>query len=99
MLSGDQIGVIATVLGHAIPMAHISGGILLIIGLLTRLAALVQIPILCGAVMFVHLEGGAFMLNQGFEFAALVLFLLILIFIYGSGPWSLDQYLETHKST
>lgn len=78
---------------HYVALAHLGGGALMAIGLLTRLAALIQIPILAGAVFFVHLPEGLTSADQSLEFSALVLFLLVLVFFYGSGPWSVDHYL------
>lgn len=70
--------------------AHIVGGVLLVVGLYTRLAALVQLPILVGAVVVVHWQDGLLSANQSLEFSALVLFLLVLVCTFGSGRWSLD---------
>lgn len=70
--------------------AHIVGGGLLLVGLYTRLAALVQLPILIGAVFLVHWQDGLLSADQSFEFSALVLFLLVLVCIFGGGQWSLD---------
>ena len=61
---------------HYVMIAHFLGGLLLTIGFLTRIAALVQIPILAGAVFFVHRQDGLFAMGQSLEFSALVLFLL-----------------------
>ena len=82
---------------HYVALAHLGGGLLMALGLLTRLAALIQIPILAGAVFFVHLPEGLTSADQSLEFAALVLVLLVLVFIYGSGKWSVDYYLLTHE--
>jgi uncharacterized membrane protein YphA (DoxX/SURF4 family) len=54
------------------------------------LAALVQLPILAGAVVVVHWQDGLLSANQSLEFSALVLFLLVLVCTFGSGRWSLD---------
>ena len=70
--------------------AHLVGGALLVVGLYTRLAALVQIPVLAGAVLLVHWQHGLLSANQSLEFSALVLFLLGLVFLFGGGRWSLD---------
>lgn len=80
-------------LGHFVIMAHLCGGFLLAIGLLTRAAALLQIPILIGAVFFVHVQQGLFAMGQSLELAALVLFLLVMVLVHGPGVWSLDHYL------
>jgi len=70
--------------------AHLIGGALLAVGLYTRFAALIQLPILAGAVFLVHWQGGLLSADQSFEFSALVLFLLFLVSVFGAGQWSLD---------
>ena len=75
---------------HLIVFIHIVGGLMLALGLLTRLAALVQIPLLIGAIIFVHW-------SQNVELVMLVLFLLCIFVIYGGGNFSID-YLITNKS-
>lgn len=77
-----------TALDHYIIFAHIIGGFLIAVGLLTRVACLLQIPILLGALIFVHSD-----VMQHFSsfFVALITLLLLCYFlIIGSGPWSLD---------
>src|ERR671913_1539941 len=44
------------ILGHYVIFAHIMGGFLLAIGLLTRFACLIQLPILIGAIIFVNFD-------------------------------------------
>ena len=75
---------------YLIAWIHMGGGVLLAIGLLTRIAALIQLPILIVAVFGVHLEQGLADTSQSLEFSALVLFLLLIILIRGSGPLSID---------
>ncbi len=76
-----------------VTIGHLIGGFFLMIGIFTRIGALLQIPILFGAVFIVHdkslLQGG-----QSIELAVLVLFLLILCFIFGSGAKSLGRRLN-----
>jgi putative oxidoreductase len=76
---------------HYIIFAHLIGGLLLTIGLLTRFAAIVQIPVLAGAVFIVHRQDGLFALGQSLELSALVLFLLVIFAISGAGRLSVDQ--------
>lgn len=81
-------------IAHYVIPAHLVGGILLALGLLTRVAALAQIPILCGAVFYVYLPKiNIFEPRQNLEFSALVLVLLALIFVFGAGRCSVDSYL------
>jgi uncharacterized membrane protein YphA (DoxX/SURF4 family) len=94
LLDGKRLDVTAAFLSHYIPIAHLAGGALIAIGLLTRLGALVQLPILLGAVFVVHLREGLFTRGQTLEFTILVLFLLVVFLIVGGGRWSLDNYLR-----
>ncbi len=84
---------------HYIAIGHLLGGTLLAIGLLTRFAALIQLPILLGAVIFVHFKGveKLFLGGQGIELSAIVLFMLILYCVFGAGRYSVDHYLP-HKA-
>ena len=81
-------------IAHYVIPVHVVGGLLLAVGLLTRIAALLQIPILLGAVFYVYLPKMAMIEpRQSLEFSALVLFLLVLILAYGAGRFSVDHLL------
>jgi uncharacterized membrane protein YphA (DoxX/SURF4 family) len=88
--SGDT-WLFSAALLHYVALAHFVGGAMLALGLLTRLVALAQIPILAGAVFIVHRQDGLFALGQSLEFSALVLFLLCVILVSGAGRLSLDH--------
>lgn len=90
LVNGSVLGVPLDVIVVYVTAAHIVGGILLIVGYYTRLAALIQLPILLGAVFLLHWQDGLLSANQSLEFSALVLYLLAIVFVFGSGPWSLD---------
>jgi putative oxidoreductase len=81
-----------------ITIMHLIGGFLLAIGFLTRFASLLQIPILFGAVFLIHLKQGLLSVGQSLELSVLVLMLLLLYFIFGSGVLSVDNYLKKKKS-
>lgn len=78
---------------HYVTLAHLVGGIFLAMGLLTRIAAAVQLPILFGAVFIIHFQDGLLTADQSLEFSALVLFLLAVLVLFGAGRWSVDHYL------
>jgi len=84
---------------HYVMLAHFVGGAMLALGFLTRIAALVQIPILAGAVFVVHRSDGLFAMGQSLEFSALVLFLLIIFLLGGSGRLSLDYSVFASRTT
>ncbi len=88
----SEFSVASAGLVHYVSFVHLLGGLMLAVGLLTRLAALLQIPILVGAVFLVHLQEGLLAPSQSLEFSALVLFLLVVVFVFGPGPWSADRY-------
>lgn len=89
--ASGQSWLIAAGVLHYVVMAHLVGGVLLTVGFLTRLAALVQIPVLIGAVFFVHRHDGLFASGQPLEFAALVLFVLVMLLFSGAGRFSVDR--------
>ena len=82
---------------HYIAFAHLVGGLLIAMGLVTRLAVLFQLPILIGAVLFVRpgLEYGS--INTEWWVSVLTLCLLIVFFVFDSGRWSIDHYMRTHR--
>jgi putative oxidoreductase len=92
MMQGSVFAGSADWLPLVITWAHLLGGFLIIIGLLTRWAALLQIPILFGAVFLVNLRRGMFAADSEFIFSVLILLMLISFLIEGGGPISLDNY-------
>ncbi|MBK7380015.1 MAG: DoxX family protein [Ignavibacteriales bacterium] len=77
---------------------HIICGFFMAIGFVGRIAALLQIPILFGAVFFLHLQHGLATVEQSLELSALVLVLLITFFLFGSGAFSVDNYIAKRQS-
>jgi len=77
-------------ISHYVVFAHILGGLLLAIGVLTRFAALIQIPILIGAVFMVNAQSGIMQPYSHWAVALLVLLLLIYFLVAGNGRLSLN---------
>ncbi|MBD3615681.1 MAG: DoxX family protein [Gracilimonas sp.] len=96
MIEGN-IPISSFVVAHYVVGAHLAGGLMLAFGLITRLATAVQIPILAGAVFFVHARDIFLGKAAQLEYSILVLILLIVFFIYGGGKWSLDGYIIRRK--
>jgi Predicted membrane protein len=78
--------------GHYIVFAHIMGGFMLALGMLTRFACLIQIPIVIGAIIFINTSPGMFRPFSELVLSIVILGLLIYFMIIGSGPWSFDHY-------
>ncbi len=71
--------------------AEFFGGILLILGLLTRPAALMLAFTMLIAIVSVHIDNGLFMSNNGYEFGLALLAMSAALVIQGSGRFSLDN--------
>ena len=80
---------------HFVAVAHLCGGVMLAVGLATRLAAAIQVPILFGAVFLVHSQAGLLNVGQSLEFSGLVLALLLVYLTFGSGKLSVDSFLSS----
>ena len=84
-------------------LAHSVGGILLILGLWTRWAALAQVPIMASAFFLLHLPQGFFLksivtdaargtaIAGGYEYTLLVLAATITLILAGGGALSLGR--------
>ena len=79
---------------HLVAFAHLVGGILITIGLVTRFAVVIQIPILVCAILFVNISNGFSALNSELWLSVIVLCLLILFWVVGSGVFSVDHQIR-----
>jgi putative oxidoreductase len=85
--------------------AEFLGGLGLIVGFLSRIAALGIAVVMIVAVVAVHRKFGFFMnwfgekQGHGIEYHVLVLTLALTVIIKGAGAFSLDQILYQHIST
>jgi putative oxidoreductase len=76
-------------------LAHLFGGIMLALGIATRLAAFAQLPILLGAIFSLYLPRFATVEpRQYLEYAGLVAFLLMLFGVFGAGRFSIDYLMQ-----
>lgn len=85
------------VLSHVTVFVHILGGFLIALGLLTRFACLIQIPILIGAVFFINRSGNLLQPFSELWISVVVLLLLICFLIVGNGSWSFEWFVEHDK--
>ena len=87
---------IITALIYYTTYVHLVGGVLIFLGLFTRIAAIFQLPIVFGAVFFVNILLSY--VNAELWLSIMVLALLVLFIVIGSGPWSLDRLLSDSKN-
>lgn len=73
--------------------AEFFGGLLLVVGLLTRPAAAVTAFTMLVAIFSVHIGNGFFMANNGFEYAFVLLVVTFSLMISGAGRFSVDRTL------
>lgn len=75
--------------------SHLFGGAMIMLGLLTRIAVLIQLPVMVGAIFFVHAGHDIMTVDAQTGLSVLVLVLLLFFLWVGAGPYSMDRYLKT----
>ena len=80
-----------TAIIYYVTYVHLVGGAMIFLGLFTRLASIFQIPIVLGAVFLVNMMHS--WVNSELWLSILVLGLVALFTVMGSGPISLDAFL------
>ena len=83
-------------IGPFVAVMELLGGLALIVGLLTRLAALGLMFDMLGAILLVHLAGG-FFLPAGYEFALLLFSCCLGLVLAGPGSLSVDAALGSRS--
>ncbi len=71
--------------------AEFFGGLLLIIGFLTRPVSFVLAITMIVAIFSVHSVNGMFMSNNGYEFGLSLLAITVSLFVQGGGKYSVDE--------
>ncbi len=71
--------------------AEFFGGLLLIIGFVTRPTSFVLAITMIVAIFTVHIDNGLFMSNNGYEFGLSLLAITVALFIQGGGKYSVDE--------
>jgi putative oxidoreductase len=74
-------------------LAEFVGGILVIAGFLTPLAALALIVVMIVAILKVHLENGFFAASGGYEFNLVLIAVAVALLLAGSGAYGIDAAL------
>jgi len=89
-------GIITAIIFY-VTYIHLVGGTMILLGLFTRVAAILQLPVVFAAVFFVNIL--ASYVNAELWLSILTLALLVLFTIIGSGPLSIDDVLAKMKTT
>ena len=81
------------ILVYYVTFVHMVGGTLIALGIMTRFSAIMQIPVVFGAVFFINVLESPFNTDLASSVAALIL--LVLFAIIGSGRWSIENYINS----
>jgi len=95
LLAGSSFSFLPDWVALVVTWIHLLCGFLITIGLFTRLSALLQIPILIGAVI-INTSSGIFTPGSELIYALLILVLLVFFLFEGGGELSLDDYVKKH---
>lgn len=80
-----------------IPYLHLAGGFFILIGLYTRIAVLLQLPIIIGAVVLLFKSTSNFQQGE-FVFALTILIMLVIQLINGDGFYSWRNLINEEKN-
>jgi putative oxidoreductase len=81
-------------MSNYIAFAHILGGILLILGVLTRFACVIQLPILLGAIFFIGLSPDMYRPLSEVLLSIGVFLLLVVFLVIGNGRLQFLKFSE-----
>lgn len=94
-----QMGIpAAAFMGPFIALVEFFAGIAVVLGLLTRLAALGLACDMAGAILFVHLKNGFFG-PMGFEYPLTLLVAFLTLLIAGAGAMSVDAIIGRRRAS
>lgn len=79
-----------------IGVAHLLGGVFIVLGLLTRIVILLQIPAILAEMYYIQ-PPNSFLGNWEIAASAIVLVLLVILFVRNSGKFSMDYYRRKGK--
>ncbi|MCJ8292414.1 MAG: DoxX family protein [Crocinitomicaceae bacterium] len=91
LIQPNDVSSSTLLVAHYVTLVHFAGGILVLFGLLTRLALLFQLPIFIGAVIINVMNGAesVVMAQALFGLIGSIVFIL-----YGSGRYSVDYKMQ-----
>jgi putative oxidoreductase len=86
-----------SVLEAVIPWIHILGGLLIIIGMYTRLVISIQIPLVIGAIIVLYNTKNASFYSIEMIFAVIILIMLLIYLKFGDGFYSWKNLIHKER--
>ena len=78
-------------------LLELGGGLLIILGLLTRVVALLNVVSMVGAAVLVHLARGFFAADGGWELVGLLAVISLALVVGGPGRLSIDRVITARR--
>ena len=78
-------------------LLELGGGLLIIVGLLTRVVALLNLVSMVGAALLVHLANGFFVADGGWELVGLLAMISLALVVGGPGRISIDHAIVSRR--
>jgi uncharacterized membrane protein YphA (DoxX/SURF4 family) len=97
ILNNSRISGWAFIVEHHVAFTYLVGGILISIGLLTRIAIIFELPVFFGSIFGYIFKVGFFAVFSDFAFSLVIFGLLIFFLVFGPGPWSVDSKMKADK--
>ena len=100
MMSGSGLDMFANnsqTLSFIITYLTLLGGVFIAVGFLTRIMCIIQIPILLGAIIFINGKAGMSFSNTELILSIIVLVLLLVFVVKGSGALSADEFFHSYN--
>jgi len=97
ILNNSRISGWAFIVEHHVAFTYLVGGILISIGLLTRIAIIFELPVFFGSIFCFITKTGFFSVFSDLFFSIVIFMLLIFFLVFGPGPLSVDAAMKAQK--
>jgi uncharacterized membrane protein YphA (DoxX/SURF4 family) len=94
ILQNSKISGWTLIVEHHVAFTYLVGGILIAIGLITRIAIIFQLPVFFGSIFCCLTQKGFFSVFTDLTFSIVMFVLLIFYLIWGPGKFSVDGYMK-----
>ncbi len=95
--SMDMFNNNAQTIAFIITYINLLGGVFIAVGFFTRLVCFIQLPIIIGAIVFITAKSGMSFSNAELVLTIIVLILLVIFILKGSGVISADEFFRSYN--